>query len=90
MRLSEYVGDRKGEKRGLIAELSKKSGLAYNTVHAAAGGELLKTYAAAKALSEATGGAVSIAELCEQPTPEPNGHVVDADDEPETNGSAVA
>lgn len=67
MRLSEYVTGPDGKLiRGLIAKLVRVSGLSYPTVQRVARDRLsLKDYGRARALSEATNGAVSIAELCE-------------------------
>jgi hypothetical protein len=48
-----------------MAALSRDSGLSYITIFRASRGRPLKTYAAAKALSDATGGRVSVRELCE-------------------------
>ena len=62
MRMPDYIKDK---PRGEMARLSRESGLAYGTVLNVCNGELLKTYETAKKLSEATGGVVSIAELCE-------------------------
>ncbi len=67
MRLDAYV-EREG--KGSLSRLARDSGLAYSTVFNAARGTLLKEYATAKKLSDATADAggvpqVSIAELCE-------------------------
>ncbi len=67
MRLAEYVASQ--NKHGLIARLARDSGLAYGTVYnLAKKGELLKRYDLAQRLSDATGGAVSVAELCSPPS----------------------
>ena len=64
MRLPEYV---QKADRGVISRLSRESGLAYATVHACSKGRLLKRYETASRLSAATGGVVSVAELCDPP-----------------------
>lgn len=64
MRMPEYIKDK---PRGEKARLARVSGLAYGTVHNVCNGELLKTYDAAEKLSAATGGVVSIDELCKPP-----------------------
>jgi len=66
MRLDEYV---EGKPRGEIARLARDSGLAYATVWNLCHGDRLKTYDAAKRLSDATEGAVSVADLCEPAAP---------------------
>jgi hypothetical protein len=62
MRLSEWIHK---HGRGAMAALSRDSGLSYITVFRASRGRSIKTYATAKALSDATGGDVSVQELCE-------------------------
>jgi hypothetical protein len=62
MTLAEYV-EREG--RGALSRLVERSGLSYPTVMKAAHGEPVGLYATAKAISEATGGEVSIESLCE-------------------------
>lgn len=52
-------------KSEVIAELSKKSGVSTVTIENASRGLLLTRYDKAKALSEATGGKVSVEDLCE-------------------------
>lgn len=69
MLLSEWIS-KQVPLRGAIQRLATESGLNYTTVFNAAHGELLKTYAAAKSISDATKGEVSIEELCEAPKPE--------------------
>ena len=53
--------------RQLSEQIEKKGGetVSAQTIENAAGGMLLKKYGKAKAISEATKGAVSISELCE-------------------------
>jgi hypothetical protein len=62
MLLQEWI-ERQG--RGAITRLARLSGLNYTTVYYPAYGAPVKTYDAAKRISAATGGAVSIQELCE-------------------------
>ncbi len=62
MTLAEYCR-RKG--RGAKQALSHDSRLAYSTIRKAVRGEPLDSYATAKALSDATGGLVSVLELLE-------------------------
>ena len=66
MRLREYI-DTKG--RGEISRIVRVAGVAGTTVHDALNGNPVARYETAKRISDATGGAVSIAELCE-PEPE--------------------
>ena len=68
MRLKEYLDSK---PRGELARLQERSGVTYGTIWNLANkpGEVLKTYDTAKRLSDATGGAVTIAELCELPPP---------------------
>ena len=63
MRLADWIQER---GRGAMAALSRDSGLSYLTVFRASRGRAIKTYATAKALSVATGGVVSVEELCEE------------------------
>lgn len=63
MRLTDWF---KKEGKGAASRLSHSTGVAYTTVLKAAKGEL-KLYDVAKKLSDATGGEVSVAELCEPP-----------------------
>ena len=46
------------------------SGISYQTVHAASKGEAIKLYETARRISEATGGEVSIEELCDPSEPD--------------------
>ena len=64
MTLHDWV---ENQGRGELSRLARETGLAYTTVFGAAQGRRLKSYARAKLLSDATGGAVTIAELCEEP-----------------------
>lgn len=61
MRLDEWV---RRQGVGELTRLKNKTGLAYTTVHAIYRGAQTPTFASAQALSEATGGVVTIAELC--------------------------
>lgn len=67
MRLREYVD---GKGRGEIARLARECSMSYATVFRVYHGHPLKLYATARKLSDCTGGAVSVAELCE-PNTEP-------------------
>ena len=62
MRLKEYVAE---HGHGTIREVADESGISYVTVRNAANGMLIKQYDVAKAISEATGEEVTVAELCE-------------------------
>lgn len=64
MRLREWV-ERRG--RGELTRLQLQTRVAYATLHKLASDANVATYATAKKISAATGGAVSIAELCELP-----------------------
>ena len=67
MVLSEWIRQR---GHGAIADIARRSGLNYSTVWPlCARGERPKTYSTAKAISVATDGAVSIAELFEPGIP---------------------
>jgi hypothetical protein len=61
MHLDEYVAR---EGRGTLEKLRRETGLAYTTVFKASRRVPIKTYDAARRISLATGGEVSIAELC--------------------------
>jgi len=64
MKLADYV-EREG--RGAIARISRESGVSYTTVHAIARhGQTLSRYDLAKQISDATGGAVTVEDLCEE------------------------
>ncbi len=69
MLLSEWV-EKNG--RGSLSRLSRETGLAYTTIFTALGGKI-KRYDVAKKISDATNGAVSVADCCE-----PNGHAAKA------------
>lgn len=62
MTFAEWVKD---QPYGVLKRLERQHGFGYQTLARVKRGELLKRYDIAKHLSEATGGAVSIAELCE-------------------------
>lgn len=69
MRLREYL-DAAGH--GEISRLVRAAGVAGSTIHDVLNGKPIKRYETAKRISEATGGKVSVAELCEpEPAPEP-------------------
>lgn len=68
MRLREYV-DTRG--RGEISRIVRVAEVAGTTVHDALNGHPIARYDTAKRISEATGGAVSIPELCEPSAPIP-------------------
>lgn len=61
MRLSDWV-EQNG--RGALMRLSERSGVCYPTVHAIYSGTQTPKYDTAEKLSDATGGEVTIAELC--------------------------
>lgn len=54
-----------GTRSAVYVELSKESGVSTQTIANVDRGMRLKTYDRAKALSDATDGAVTVAELCE-------------------------
>lgn len=62
MTLNDWVAE---QGKGSMSLLQRKTGLAYTTVWKAARGIRTVRYATAKLLSQATDGAVSVAELCE-------------------------
>ena len=65
MNLAAYV---KLQGDGEMTRLHRASGVSYTTIwKVAKKGHFLDSYDSAKRLSAATGGVVSIAELCEQP-----------------------
>lgn len=65
MDLAAYV---KLKGTGEMTRLHRESGVSYATIHRLSKkGHRLSHYDSAKRLSEATGGVVSIAELCEAP-----------------------
>ncbi len=65
MQLSDWIAR---EGRGSVTRLMRETGLAYTTIHYAARGEAISQYDTAKRISVATGGEVSIKELCEPAT----------------------
>jgi hypothetical protein len=64
MRLRTWV---KRAGKGEIARIAHVTGASYRTVHELARDKRKASYATAKLVSAATGGAVSITELCELP-----------------------
>lgn len=63
MTLEEYV---KKHGRGTIAKISREAAVSYQTIWLLVNRDLnLKLYDVAKRISDATGGQVSIKELCE-------------------------
>lgn len=62
MRLDQWVA---AADPGELSRLARETQLAYTTVFAIAHGQQTPKYATAKRISEATGGEVTIAELCE-------------------------
>lgn len=64
MRLGQWV---KQQGVGELTRLRRETGVAYTTIHLLAHDHHPATYAVAVKLSDATGGAVSVAELCELP-----------------------
>jgi hypothetical protein len=57
---------------GEMTRLHRASGVSYATIHRIVNdGHLMTSYVAAKRLSAATDGAVSVAELCEGPASKP-------------------
>ena len=66
MMLSEYV---RSKGSGEISRIVRVAEVANTTVHRALKGQPVSRYETAKRISDATGGVVSIAELCEPATP---------------------
>jgi len=64
MRLADWI-EREG--RGAISRLVRETGCAASTFHTHINGKPIAEYQTAKRISEATGGEVSIEELCEPP-----------------------
>jgi len=62
MRLDEWIAQRPA---GELSRLQRATRLAYTTVFAIAHGQQTPRYATAKRISDATGGEVTIADLCE-------------------------
>jgi hypothetical protein len=75
MRLREWVENR---GRGELVRLMHATRVAYTTLHKLANDQNTARYPTAKKISAATGGAVSIAELCELPPPPPAPLAADA------------
>ena len=71
MTLPEYL-DAQERRHGALAELARRADLSYGTVWKLANrpNYRLTVYAQAKRLSDATGGLVTIEELCERPAAE--------------------
>jgi hypothetical protein len=61
MRFSEYVAR---EGKGVLSRVMRSTGLAWGTIVKASQGRPV-TYPVAKKISDATGGEVSVASLCE-------------------------
>lgn len=83
MTLAEWVS-KHDDPAAEVARLTAVSGLSAGTVRLAVRGVAVRTYSRAKALSEATGGAVSIESLCE-PAP----MAADPDPSPSADPSAA-
>jgi hypothetical protein len=62
MKLAQWV---RSQGHGEVARLARVTELGYNTIAYLARGKHVATYANAALISAATGGSVSIAELCE-------------------------
>jgi hypothetical protein len=62
MTFAEWVKD---QPYGVMKRLEREHGFGYQTLSRVKRGERLKRYDIARRLSAATGGAVSIADLCE-------------------------
>lgn len=63
MRLHEYF-EKKGSKTP--QEIAEESGVSYTTVKSARRGMAIKLYDVAQRISAATGGKVTVRELCEE------------------------
>lgn len=68
MRLKQWVAQ---QGRGELTRLQHETKIAYSTLSLLASDHHVARYPTAVAISKATGGAVSIAELCELPPPPP-------------------
>lgn len=66
MRLKQWVAQ---QGRGELTRLQHETKIAYSTLSLLASDHHVARYPTAVAISKATGGAVSIAELCELPQP---------------------
>lgn len=64
MRFSEWVGT---QPRGTLKRLERQTGVGYTTLQRLRLGQTLVRYDIARKLSEATGGEVSIDDLCVAP-----------------------
>jgi hypothetical protein len=62
MRLREYL---EAAGHGEISRLVRTAGVAGSTIHDVLNGKPIKKYETAKRISDATGGRVTVAELCE-------------------------
>jgi transcriptional regulator with XRE-family HTH domain len=66
MKLNEWIDSRlKTTRHAAYAELAEKSGISVQTIANIDRGMRLNTYSRAKAISDATKGAVTVEELCE-------------------------
>lgn len=69
MKFSEYVQEqvkkRKLTKTKILQGISEKSGVSLLTLHNVSKGGRMTIYDKAKSISEATGGKVTVQELCE-------------------------
>lgn len=52
------------QSHGVLKRIERETGVGYTTLHRLKRGDRLDSYALAEKVSEATGGEVSIAELC--------------------------
>ncbi len=69
MRLKDYV-ESLPNRYGALSRLARKAEISFPVVSGVYNGtRTIKRYETAKRLSDATGGAVSIADLCEAPPP---------------------
>ena len=64
MRFFEWA---KRQPRGVLKRIELEHGVGYNTLSRLMRGETLTSYLVAKRVSAATGGEVSIEEICEPP-----------------------
>lgn len=62
MKLSKWLEAR---GRGAAAQLARDAEVDYSTIHRVKGGEILKDYMTAKRIADATGGEVTVKDLCE-------------------------
>lgn len=68
MRFSEWA---KQQPRGALKRIEREHGVGYTTLARLVAGETLSNYAVAKKISDATGGQVSVADICEPLAPAP-------------------